>query len=163
VIPIQENPPMSTVLVVTPLIIAGWPVMTAAISAAVGTLGFAVAQADARQHHRRILDTKTRTEIDVEESEILAGTAGSGEEMVVERDGVRAVFSRDSRGALRLCLEGDSRSKAELRRLGEELIGRVTQQYAYHRVVSELKERQMNIVEERVAEDQSITIRVRHS
>ncbi len=153
---------MSTVLVVTPLIIAGWPVLTAAVSAAVGTLGFAVAQADTRQHHRRILDTKTRAEIEIEESEILAGTAGSGEEMVVERDGIRAVFSRDARGALRLCLEGHSLSKAELRQLGEELIGRVTQQYAYHRVISELKERQMNIVDERVAPDQSITIRVRH-
>jgi hypothetical protein len=154
---------MSTVLVVTPLIIAGWPVLTAAISAAVGTLGFAVAQADAGQHSRRIVDAKNRAQIDVEESEILAGTAGSGEEMVVERDGIRAVFSRDARGALRLCLEGHALSKAELRRLGEELIGRVTQQYAYHRVISELKERQMNIIDERVAEDQSITIRIRHS
>jgi hypothetical protein len=49
-----------------------------------------------------------------------------------------------------------------LRRLGEELIGRVTQQYAYHRVISELKERQMDIVGERVGEDQSIKIRVRN-
>ena len=77
--------------------------------------------------------------------------------MVVERDGIRAVFSRDARGALKLCLEGHGLSKAELQRLGEELIGRVTQQYAYHRVVSELKERQMDIVEERVGEDQAIT------
>ncbi len=152
---------MSTVLVVTPLIIAGWPVLTAAVSAAVGTLGFAVAQSDPGSR-RQMLGAKNRTEIDVEESEILAGTAGSGEEMVVERDGVRAVFSRDARGALRLCLEGHGLSKAELQRLGEELIGRVTQQYAYHRVISELKERQMNIVDERVGEDQSITIRVRH-
>src|SRR5262249_22939167 len=123
--------------------------------------GFAVAQANINPH-RRILDTKNRAEIALEESEILAGTAGSGEEMVVERDGIRAVFSRDARGALRLCLEGHGLSKTELRRLGEELVGRVTQQYAYHRVVSELRERQMNIVDERVGADQSITIRVRH-
>ena len=82
--------------------------------------------------------------------------------MVVERDGIRAVFSRDARGALKLCLEGRGHSKAELKRLGEELIGRVTQQYAYHRVVSELKERQMTIVDERVGEDQAIQIRVRN-
>jgi hypothetical protein len=152
---------MSTVLVVTPLIVAGWPVLTAAVSAAVGTLGFAVALSESTSRRQK-LDASSRAEIDIEESEILAGTGGSGEEMVVERDGVRAVFSRDARGALRLCLEGHALSKAELEQLGEELIGRVTQQYAYHRVISELKERQMTIVDERVGEDQSITIRVRH-
>jgi hypothetical protein len=153
---------MSTVLVVTPLVIAGWPILTAAISAAVGTLGFAVAQHDAGPQRRQIRDAKNRAEIEVEDSEILAGTGGTGEEMVVERDGIRAVFSRDSRGALKLCLEGHELSKAELRRLGEELIGRVTQQYAYHRVISELKDRRMNIVDERVGEDQTIKIRVRN-
>jgi hypothetical protein len=142
-------------------VVAGWPVLTAAISAAVGTMGFAVAQANISPH-RRILDTKTRAEIALEESEILAGTAGSGEEMVVERDGIRAVFSRDARGALKLCLEGHGLSKTELRRLGEQLVGRVTQQYAYHRVLSELRERHMNIIGERVGADQSITIRIRH-
>jgi hypothetical protein len=156
---------MSSVLVVTPLVVAGWPVLTAAITAAVGTLGFAVSQAEVGPQRRQIRDrtAKTQVEVDLEESEILAGTGGAGEEMVVERDGIRAVFSRDARGALKLCLDGHGMSRAELRRLGEELVGRVTQQYAYHRVISELKERQMNIVDERVGADQSITIRVRHS
>jgi hypothetical protein len=153
---------MSTVLVVTPLVIAGWPVLTAAITAAVGTLGFAVSQQDAGPRRRQIGDATSRAEIEVDDSEILAGTGGSGEELVVERDGIRAVFGRDARGALKLCLEGRGLSHDELRRLGEELIGRVAQQYAYHRVVTELKERQMNIVDERVGEDQSIKIRVRN-
>ena len=54
--PPQEIRPMSTVLVVTPLIIAGWPVLTAAITAAVGTMGFAAAQNTGprvRQRRRR--------------------------------------------------------------------------------------------------------------
>jgi len=152
---------MSTVLVVTPLVIAGWPILTAAISAAVGTMGFALVQ-DTGPRRRQVLDDRSRAEIEVEDSEILAGTGGTGEEMVVERDGIRAVFGRDARGALKLCLEGRGMSKAELQRLGEELIGRVTQQYAYHRLVSELKERQMDIVDERVGEDQTIRIRVRN-
>lgn len=152
---------MSSVLVVTPLIIAGWPVLAAAISAAVGTMGFAAAQ-NTGPRVRRFSDAKARAEIAVEDTEILAGTGGTGEEMVVERDGIRAVFSRDGRGALKLCLEGQGHSEAELKRLGETLIGRVTQQYAYHRVVSELKERQMTILDERVGEDQAIHIRVRN-
>jgi hypothetical protein len=153
---------MSTVLIVaTPLVIAGWPVLTAAISAAVATMGFAASQSGVPQS-RRVADGAARAEIEVEDCEILAGATGAGESMTVERDGIRATFSRDARGALKLCLEGHHLSKAELRRLGDELIGRVTQQYAYHRVVSELKQRQMNIVDERVGEDQVIRIRVRN-
>jgi len=153
---------MSTVLVLaTPLVIAAWPTLTAVISAAVGTLGFAVSQKAVPQV-RQVRDAVNRAEIEVEDSEILEGTGATGEEMVVERDGIRAVFSRDARGSLKLCLEGRDLSKSELKQLGEDLIGRVTQQYVYHRLVSELKERDMNIVEEHVTDDQTIKIRVRH-
>lgn len=155
---------MSTVLVVTPLVVAGWPVISAAITAAVGTMGFAAAQsADLRFRQISRGDAKNRAEIEVEDTEILAEGGAVGEQLVVERDGVRAVFSRDARGALKMCLEGNHLSKAQLKALGETIIGRVTQQYAYHRVVSELKERQMMIVDERVGEDQAIHIRVRNS
>ena len=151
---------MSTILVVTPLVVASWPLMSAAITAAVGTMGFAAAQ-NQGPRVRQIIDPKTRAEIELEDSEILAGSAGSGEQMVVERDGIRAIFSRDARGALKLCIEGSGQTKAELKRIGETLVGRVTQQYAYHRLVSELKNRQMTILDERVGEDQAIHIRVR--
>jgi hypothetical protein len=154
---------MSSVLVVTPLVVASWPLLSAAITAAVGTMGFAAAQNQQGARVRQINDAspKVRAEIELEDSEILAGTGATGELMVVERDGIRAIFSRDARGALKLCVEGSGQSKAELKRIGEALVGRVTQQYAYHRLVSELKERQMTIIQERVGEDQSIHIRVR--
>jgi hypothetical protein len=98
----------------------------------------------------------------VEESEILAETAGTDQQIVVERDGVRAIFSRDSRGALKVCMEGEHLSKTQLQQIGEELIGRVTQQYAYHRIVTELKERRMTIVDEELAADQTVKIRVKN-
>jgi hypothetical protein len=151
---------MSTVIVVAPLVIAAWPSITAAVTAAVGTMGFALA--GAAQEQRRTASTVNRAEIEVEDSEVLEGTGGSGEELVVERDGIRAVFSRDARGALKVCVEGDSHSKSELKKIGEELIGRVTQQYVYHRLVTELKERNLAIVDEEVAEDRTIRIRVRN-
>ena len=59
-------------------------------------------------------------------------------------------------------MEGAGHSKAELRRIGEELINRVTQQYVYHRVVTELKERNLAIVDEEVDQDRTIRIRVRN-
>jgi hypothetical protein len=151
---------MSSVLVVTPLVVASWPLMSAAITAAIGTMGFAAAQ-NQGPRVRQIVDPKTRAEIELEDSEILAGSAGNGEEMVVEREGIRAIFSRDARGALKLCIEGSGHSKVELKRIGEALVGRVTQQYAYHRLMTELKDRRMTILDERVGEDQAIHIRVR--
>jgi hypothetical protein len=151
---------MSAVVVVTPLVIASWPVITAAVSAAITTLGFSIVQSGERVQTN--VRTRTRAEIDVEDSEILANTGGLHEELVVEREGLRAIFSRDERGALKLCLEGESFSKAQLREIGEELIGRVTQQFVYHRIMTELKERHMNVVEEEMTEDRTIKIRVRN-
>ena len=148
---------MSTVIVVAPLIIAGWPVITSAVAAAVGAMGFSIVHA--RAEPRTQTDEKTREVIEVEDSEILAESAA--QEIVVERDGIRAVFSRDARGALKLCMEGHGHSKRDLRRIGEELLGRVTQQYAYHRIVSELKEHGMCVVDEQVSADRTVKIRVR--
>jgi hypothetical protein len=152
---------MSCVIVVTPLIIGSWPAITAAVTAALGTMGYALAK-DTGPNRRVRGDTKARAEIEVENSEILEGAAGTDEEMVVEKDGIRAVFSRDARGALKVCMEGEGYSKTDLRKIGEELIGRVTQQYVYHKLMTELHERKMNVVDEEVAEDRTIRIRVRN-
>ena len=151
---------MSTVLVITPILIANWPAITAAVTAAVGTMGFAAAQEGSAQG--RAQASTTREEIEVEDSDVLESAAGTAESIVVERDGVRATFSRDARGALKVCMEGKGKSKAELRKLGQELVGRVTQQYAYHRIVTELKQRNMAIVDEQVTADQTVKIRVRN-
>jgi len=150
---------MSTVVVLTPIIIAYWPAIVSAISAAVRTEGFELVHEG--QSSQRAAE-KVREEIEVDNSEILQEAAGTGQEVVVEREGLRAVFSRDARGALRVCMEGVGYSKSELRRIGQDLVDRVTQQYVYHRVVSELKSRKMTIVDEEVSEDRTVKIRVRN-
>lgn len=151
---------MSTVLVVAPIVIGNWPMIAAAVTAAVGSMGFTMLSET--QDALRAARVNEREEIEVEDSEILADAAGSGEQLVVERAGVRAVFSRDGRGGLKLCLEGGSLTKRQLRQLGEELLGRVKQQYAYHRIMSELKARNMTVVDEQVDADRTVKIRVRN-
>jgi hypothetical protein len=153
---------MSTVLVVTPIVIAHWPVIAAAISAAISSMGFSSIEEGLSATRSTSTVEKEKETIEVENSEILADHAGAGEQMVVERDGIRATFSRDARGALRVCMEGKGLSKRQLRELGEELIGRVTQQFVYHRIVSELKEKNMTIVGEEVTADRVVRIRVRN-
>src|SRR5688572_29912194 len=152
---------MSTVIVITPLIIASWAAIAAAVTAAVGAMGFAAARSSDLRSQGHSQET-ARAEIEVEDSEILADASGSGEQMVVEREGLRATFSRDGRGTLRVCMEGKGHSKAELKRIGEELVGRVTQQYVYNRVITGLKERGMAVVDEQVAADRTVKIRVRN-
>jgi hypothetical protein len=151
---------MSTVLVLTPIIIANWPAITAIVSAAVGTMGFSAVQGIKSQQSQ--VTGTTREEIEVDNSEILESAGGRGEEIVVEREGLRAVFTRDGRGSLRVCMEGHGHSKAELRKIGQELVDRVTQQYVYHRVITEMKQRNMHVVSEEVAEDRTVKIRVRN-
>ncbi len=151
---------MSTVMVIAPLVIANWSAISAAVVGAVGVLGFSTVN-EAVEASRRVTGAN-RAEIELDESEILEGTAGSGEQIVVEREDVRAIFTRDACGALKVCVEGHGRSKTELKQIGEELIGRVTQQYVYHRVVTELGNRNMAIIDEEVTEDRTVKIRVRN-
>jgi hypothetical protein len=68
---------MSTVLVLTPIIIANWPAITAIVSAAVGTMGFSAVQGIKSQQSQ--VTGTTREEIEVDNSEILESAGGRGE------------------------------------------------------------------------------------
>ncbi len=152
---------MSAVAVVTPIVIANWPLITAAVTAAVTSLGFTTVEAAAGVRVRT--RSGNRVEVAVEDSEVIE-TTNETEELVVGRaDGVRATISRDARGQLKVCVEGEHLSKSELREIGEELAGRITQQYVYNKLMTELQDRGMNVVEQEVGADQTIKIRIRNS
>ena len=61
-----------------------------------------------------------------------------------------------------MCVEGEHLSKSELRQIGEELVGRVTQQYVYNKLMTELTERNVAVVDQEVTADQTIKIRIRN-
>jgi hypothetical protein len=61
-----------------------------------------------------------------------------------------------------VCAEGKGYSKAELKQIGQDFAGKVTQAFVYNRVKTELKNKGMTIVNEEVAEDQTVKIHVRH-
>jgi hypothetical protein len=147
---------MSTVIQIGPVVIAEWATIIDIVVTALDRAGFETVVDKAST------STVNRAEIEVEDSEIMPAAAGTQEKLVVDRDGVRATFSRDPHGVLKLCVEGARLSKPQLHALAEELMGRVTQQYAYHRIMSELKERNMTVVDEEVTADQSVKIRVRN-
>jgi hypothetical protein len=125
-------------------------------------MGFTAVEEGVQATATTTINEQEKEIIEVEDSEILPGSEGREEQIVVEKDGIRATFSRDARGALRVCMEGKRLSKSQLRKLGEELIGRVTQQFVYHRIVTELKDKKMAIVGEEVTVDRVVRLRVRN-
>ncbi|MDO5553430.1 MAG: DUF1257 domain-containing protein [Planctomycetia bacterium] len=155
---------MSTVLIVAPIIMTNWPLIAAAVTGALcsSTIGFAEASQAAIKKLNSENQHCQEEEISFESSEILASAANLGESLTVEKDGVFATFHRSTRGELRLAMRGIGKTKQELRQIGQDLIGRVTQQYAYHRLVTEMKNRNMSIVEETVEADETVKIRVRN-
>lgn len=83
-----------------------------------------------------------------------------GKSMSFSGNGVKVIFYQDANGEAAVRVTGKG-SEAELRALGDNLAKRIVQQYAYHRLVTELKSRGMNVVEEEVEEDGTVRMRVR--
>lgn len=154
---------MSAVAVFLPVVIASWPALGAAAAAAATSLGFSLAdQAVSRGGPDQEADTERRVNLELPGSEIVMGTLGRAQQVRVVRDGVFATFSRDARGQASICITGSGHSEEELRALGEQLGGRLVQQYVLQKLKSELETHGMNLVEETVDEDHAVRLRVRH-
>ncbi len=147
---------MSAVCILTPIVVVSWPVLASAIVGAATSMGFTLRAEALHQEKPR----KHKVETDVPNSEVVADEMGRGEKIVVHRDDVTIEFGRDERGACTVCVTGD-KSDRELRKIGEEVAGRVVQQYAYHKLMTELKKRNCTVVDEQVLEDESVHLRIR--
>lgn len=152
---------MSAVCVLTPMLIGAWPAIASAIGGVAATLGFTISSTASSRGETGIgCSSSNSVETDFPNSEILSDRVGDQESMRIEKDGVSIEFRRDERGACSLCVSG-SRSKAELKKISEEIAGRVTQQFAYNKLITELKKHNYSTVEEQVQQDDSIRVRVR--
>ena len=149
---------MSAVIILTPLVVASWPVVSAAIMGAATGMGFAV---QGSQLHEEKRTSRKKVETEIDNSEVVTDGMTPTEKIVVQRDGVTIEFSSDQRGRCTVCVSGERHSKKQLKQIGEEVAGRIVQQFAYHKLVTELKNRNYSIVEEEVLADQSVRLRVR--
>lgn len=151
---------MSCVCVLTPVLIAAWPAFSAAVVSAAASLGYEVVSA--RKSHSVEGQQPLEVKLEVPQSEIVTEQLGRDQRISVTRAGVTVTFSRDARGKAEACVTGDGHSKEDLRALGEELSGRVVQQYVYQRLMSEIQARQFVVVEEETDSNRSIRLKVRH-
>jgi len=147
--------------IVAPMVVAAWPVVSAAIVGAVGAMGYAAVSAIEAEEQVEV-DMERTVDLEIGEGEDIAANMSREEELVFSKEDVTVKFRRDIRGRLKVCVTGTNKSDEELRRIGTEISGRVTQQFIYNRVVSELKSADFAIVEQEVAEDQTIKIQVRN-
>jgi Protein of unknown function (DUF1257). len=83
-----------------------------------------------------------------------------GKHLNFSGDGVKVIFFQNADGDSMVRVSGH-KSKAELSALGDTLSKKIVQQYAYHRLVTEMKARNMNVIEEEVEEDGTVRLRVR--
>jgi hypothetical protein len=154
---------MSAVCILTPIVIMAWPVFSSAVVAAAGALGYQIAS----EIHNQLPGAAVRKgagaiQLEIARSEVVTGQLGRDQRISVVRDGVTVTFSRDARGKAALCVTGTGQSEEVLRALGEELSHAVVQQYVYQKLTAEMAARGFNVVEEEVAEDRSIRLKVRH-
>ncbi|MEK7486278.1 MAG: DUF1257 domain-containing protein [Planctomycetota bacterium] len=152
---------MSAVCVLTPIIVSQWPAIMTAVVGAASSLGWTVMSSQEETVKKRVRSAAQTVEITMENSEVIQEALGSEEKMTIEKGGVQITFSRGSQGNCQICVTGENFSKSKLKEIGEEVSGRVVQQFAYHKLMTELKDRGYSIVEESVNQDQSIQVRVR--
>jgi hypothetical protein len=154
---------MSAVCILTPVVIMAWPAFSAAVIAAASSLGYQIASEAKNvlpgEIPRKAADS---VELEIERSEVVTNELGRDQRISVAKDGVTVTFSRDARGKASLCVSGNGHSEEALKAMGEELSQGVVQQYVYQKLMSEMRSRGFNVVEEEVSEDRSIRLKVRH-
>lgn len=156
---------MGTILILTPIIIANWPAITAAVAGAAVAMGFVVkdaakeavevaAKAEAQAQQRSV-------EVGLDESQVLAQSVATGEEIVLKKGTIELRVRRDERGRCAVCAKGIGHTDAELRAIAQQFSERMTQCFVYNKVMTEMKAKGFQVVNEEVMDDESVRIHVR--
>ncbi len=154
---------MSCVCILTPIVIAAWPAFSSAVVAAATSLGYQVlAEAGSHLRSSAAPAPSGRVNLEIPQSELVTGQLGRDQKLAVTRDGVTVTFARDPRGKASLCVTGTGQSDEALRALGEELSGRVVQQYVYQKLMDGMRARGFVVVEEETDANRAIRLKVRH-
>jgi hypothetical protein len=141
--------------VVFPAAAAAWPAIAAAAGAAAGALGFAAGRT------AQEIEQTAEVELPMENAEAAAAELSVAEETVFVKDDVQVIFYRDVQGKAGVRVCGQGHRDDELRAIGEQMANAIAQQYAYHRLKTELLKRNFNIAAEEVEEDGTVRLQVR--
>jgi hypothetical protein len=152
---------MSAVLVLTPIIIASWPAITAAVAGAASAMGMIVNEKVKEAVKENQQTSEKTVEIELSESEIIAASITAEKEIVVSKGDIEIRIKRDQDGRCVVCAKGKGHSESELKQTAEQFSQKLTQCYIYDKVMRELKSKDFQVINEEVTNDQSIRIHVR--
>jgi hypothetical protein len=155
---------MSAIIILTPIIIGGWPAISAAAAGAASAIGLLLGQSvkdKVKDELRQKAMNVQKVEIELADSEVLAKDLAREKEIVLTKGDIEIRVSRDERGHCKVCAKGAGHSEAELKELAEEFVQKMTQCFIYNRVASELKNKGFQVVNEEVMKDQTIRLNVR--
>ncbi|MHC4640058.1 MAG: DUF1257 domain-containing protein [Planctomycetota bacterium] len=152
---------MSAILILTPVVIGGWPVIAAAVAGAASAMGLIVSESVKETMKESQVDKERNVEIELSDSEVLAESMATDKEIVLTKGTIELRVKRDERGRCSVCAKGIGHSDVELKQIAEEFTQRLTQCFVYDKVVRELKKKEFQVVNEEVLEDESIRIHVR--
>ena len=152
---------MSAILVLTPVIIANWPVITAAVAGAASAMGLLVKESISEAVEEKQSNVERNVEVELSDSKVLTESMATDQEIVLTKGDMELRVKRDQRGRCSVCAKGTAHSEAELKQVAEEFTQRLTQCFVYDKVMRELKRKEFQVVNEEVMEDESIRIHVR--
>ena len=150
---------MSTVIILAPVVMASWPILTAAATAAAVGMGLAIKDSIQEDLAEQV-EAPQSVEVELEDSQVTS-TLSTDRQIVLSKGDVELRITRDSRGRCKVCATGTGKSKTELKQMADEFTQKLIQSYAYHRTMTELKSKQFQVVNEEVLEDGTVRIQVR--
>lgn len=155
---------MSAVILISPIVVAGWPVFAAAVASAATSLGYSELAEKATERKTALFARPKRAEVELEvpNSEVVTGQLGRDQKITVYKDGVTITFRRDERGKPTLSVCGTGYSNEDLQAMGEELSRRVIRDYVYSQIKAEIEAKQYTVIDEEIDENHSIHLTVRH-
>jgi hypothetical protein len=156
---------MGIVIMLTPVVIGGWPIIAASAAAAASTLGMAVSSTLDEQRAEKSLAARENAAENSVQIELEQGSVpkdfSSPQEITMHKDGISIHLRRDNKGRCSICAEGKGCSDSQLEIAAQQFRDKFVQSYAYNRTVSELKQRNFQMIDEQVEEDGSIRLHVR--
>ncbi len=146
---------MSAVVVLAPLVVAAWPAVAAAAVGALTSMGYS------RSSKKVAAPDCPSVRLEVPSGAAIAEDLGEEGSLAFQKGKLLLEVTRGKDGRCEVRASGKGLSEEELRAAGKQAMDGIVQQYAYHRLVSELKGRGFEVVEESVEKDRSIKMRVR--
>jgi len=152
---------MGVVIILTPIVIGSWTVISAAVTAAAAGLGLNVSEKVREALSEQQETAEEQVEVELEDSQVLAENVASGKELVLTKDGITLRVTRDARGQCKICASGKGYTQTELKQMAEQFSQKVSQCFVYNRTVTELKKHNFQTVNEDITEDGTIRVHVR--